>query len=55
MSELEIPRGETKRRSFYSTLVYSAEPPLGWEGEGEGEGGCQSPLPQKGSFCFIEF
>ena len=34
MSKLEIARGETKRRSFQSALVYSAEPPLGWEGEG---------------------
>ena len=33
--------------------MYSAEAPMGWEGEGEG--GCQPPLPQKALFVLLNF
>ena len=35
--------------------MYSAEAPMGWEGEGEGEGGCQPPLPKKALFVLFNF
>ena len=47
----EIPRGDTKRRSFYLALEYSAEAPMGWEGEGER--GFQPPLPKKALFVLL--
>ena len=48
----EIGRGDTKRRSFYSALVYSAEAPMVWKGGG----GMPAPSPLRGSlFLFNNF
>ena len=46
----KIRRGDTKRRSFYSALVYSCWSSYGLGGGGGG--GMPAPSPQKSSFCF---
>ena len=47
VEQLKYP--EVTRRDAVFTVVNSAEAPM------EGEGGCQSPLPQKALFVLLNF